>query len=161
MVVSDVDGVLTDGVLGLTESGDLVKFFSVQDGLGAKLLEKAGIRVAFLSSHASDLSGRRARDLGLSLHFAGVERKRPLLEQLLADEGVAPADACYVGDDLVDLPCLAYVGFPAAVANARDEVKRAAKYVTANSGGRGAFRELAEHILKTRGLWASLLETYR
>ena len=167
MVIADVDGVLTDGIIGLNERGEEFKHFSVQDGLGVRLLQKAGIAVGFLSSRESPIVGLRAESLGVRLHFSGVREKRPKLEEILdsarleSGERVGAAEVCYIGDDLVDIPCLRIVGFPVAVANARQEVKEHAAYVTKAAGGQGAFREVAELILKAQGLWEPLLETFR
>lgn len=161
VVVTDVDGVLTDGGIGITESGEEIKIFSVQDGLGVDLLRQCGIEVAFLSSRKSRVVEHRARGLGLALHFDGIREKRPQLEEILRRLGIAAQNACYIGDDLLDLPCLRLVGFPVAVANAREEVQRQAAYVTRTRGGQGAFREVAELVIKARGLWDSLLESFQ
>ena len=161
LVISDVDGVLTDGVIGLNESGEEFKHFSVRDGMGVTLLHLAGIQVGFLSSRQSPVVKRRAEELGVSIHFSGVKEKRSQLESILRSTGVAARDACYVGDDLFDIPCLRLVGLPVAVADAHPEVKRYAEYTTRVRGGQGAFREVAELVLRARGLWRPLLEKFR
>ena len=161
LVVTDVDGVLTDGTIGLDGRGEEFKVFSVQDGLGARLLEESGIGVGFLSSRDSPVVRLRAKQLGIDLHFSGVEEKKPQLEEILRSRGVESAETCYLGDDLLDIPCLRLVGFPVAVANAREEVKAHAEYVTRLSGGHGAFREVSELVLRARGLWELALERYQ
>lgn len=160
LVVTDVDGVLTDGVIGINERGEEFKHFCVLDGLGVVLLRQAGIEVAFLSSRSSPIVRLRAEELSVRLHFSGVRDKRACLEEVLAAERIHPSEVCYVGDDLVDIPCLRLVGFPVAVSDARDDVKRHAELVTQAAGGRGAFRELAEHVLRKRGLWEKVLERF-
>jgi 3-deoxy-D-manno-octulosonate 8-phosphate phosphatase (KDO 8-P phosphatase) len=161
IVITDVDGVLTDGGIGITASGEEFKVFSVLDGLGVRLLQQAGIEVSFLSSRPSTIVGHRAAALGVRLHENGVSEKRPALERMLENLGIGALDACYVGDDLVDLACMRVVGLPIAVPNACEEVKAAARYITRRGGGRGAFREVAELILNSQGAWESLVETYR
>ena len=171
LVVSDVDGVLTDGVIGINDRGEEFKNFSVVDGLGVRLLQKAGIEVAFLSGRASPIVEHRARGLGVRHSWSGVETKRTWLEEVLSRSGtpqsefpeakILLAETCYVGDDLIDLGCLEAVGFSVAVANARPEVRQVADYVTTARGGEGAFREVADLILRARGIWNSTLETYR
>ncbi|MBN1442028.1 MAG: HAD hydrolase family protein [Planctomycetes bacterium] len=161
LVFTDVDGVLTDGRIVLSDGGEELKHFSVLDGLGVRLLQSAGIPVGFLSSRESAPVEVRARSLGVRFCAIGVEDKRSYLLDLFEREGFSPEAACFVGDDLVDIPCLHLVGFPVAVANARQEVKECAEYVTRERGGHGAFREVAELILKARGDWEKILERYR
>lgn len=161
LVVSDVDGVLTDGTIGIDGTGVEFQQFSVLDGLGVQLLLRSGITVAFLSSRASEPARCRGEKLGVQYCLTGVRDKKPRLLELTREVGVSLEEVSYLGDDLVDIACLQAVGFPVAVANARDEVKDVAKMVTAAEGGRGAFRETAEHILRARGLWDRVLESYR
>jgi len=168
LVITDVDGVLTDGTIGLDARGAEVKFFSIQDGLGIRLLQLGGIEVAFLSSRPSDVVRARAEELGVKARFSDIRAKRSALESLLdevraasPDEPLEADDVCYIGDDIVDIPCLRRVGFPVAVANARPEVQEAAEYVTRAEGGRGAFREVADLVLRARGRWDSVLEAFR
>ena len=160
LVVCDVDGTLTDGVISVDERGGELKRFSVVDGLGITLLIEAGVDVAFLSARRSSVVRHRADELGVRLCWDGIREKRPHLEAVLEERGLAPSDVCFVGDDLNDIPCLRLVGFPVAVANARPQVKEHAAYVTEASGGHGAVREVAELVLEARGLWKSLLEKY-
>src|SRR5690606_25195750 len=97
LVVTDVDGVLTDGSIGLTESGEEIKRFSIQDGFGVELLRSVGIEVAFLSGRASRIVEHRARGLGITLHFHGIREKRPQLEAILRERSIEPIDVCYIG----------------------------------------------------------------
>jgi 3-deoxy-D-manno-octulosonate 8-phosphate phosphatase (KDO 8-P phosphatase) len=161
IVLTDVDGVLTDGRIVLSDGGEELKHFSVLDGLGIRLLQSAGIPVGFLSSRKSSAVEARARSLDVRFCGTGIENKRSYLLDLFEREGFAPEAACFIGDDLVDIPCLRLVGYPVAVANARPEVKECAEYVTRERGGHGAFREVAELILKARADWEKILERYR
>jgi 3-deoxy-D-manno-octulosonate 8-phosphate phosphatase (KDO 8-P phosphatase) len=160
MVVCDIDGVLTDGRVGIGADGREFKVFSVLDGAGIKLLLGAGIEVGFLSGRSSEASLHRARELGVTRVVVGVDEKRPALVEMLRAAGREPRELCYVGDDLVDIPCMLLAGWPVAVANAHPEVVRAARYVTRARGGDGAVREVAEAILKARGAWDAILERY-
>ncbi|MEM7264166.1 MAG: HAD-IIIA family hydrolase, partial [Planctomycetota bacterium] len=137
LVITDSDGVLTDGMVGITEKGDEFSRFSVQDGLGVKMLQAVGIPVAIVSSRRSEALKHRADRLGIDLCFIGVHPKLPYLDEAMQSAGVDPANVAYLGDDLLDLPCLRKVGFPVAVDNAREEVKEVASYVTTARGGHG------------------------
>jgi len=159
-VVCDVDGTLTDGTIQVDTRGEETKSFSVVDGLGIALLLRAGIDVAFLSARPSAVVERRARELGVERCWTGVAQKRPHLERVLEERAIDARNVCYVGDDLNDIACLRFVGFPVAVADARPEVRACAEYTTTARGGHGAVRELAELVLNARGLWKELLETF-
>ncbi len=160
IVVCDVDGVLTDGRVGIDSGGREFKMFSVIDGTGIKFLQRAGIEVGFLSGRRSEAVAHRARELGVSIVRSGVGEKRPALEEILRHAGRLPAELCFMGDDLIDLPCLRLAGFPVAVANCHPEVEKAAEYVTKARGGEGAVREVAEAILKAQGRWEEILGGY-
>jgi 3-deoxy-D-manno-octulosonate 8-phosphate phosphatase (KDO 8-P phosphatase) len=153
LLVLDVDGVLTDGAITYSESGAAVKSFHVHDGLAIKLWQRAGRRVAILSSRESPVVKRRATELGVSEVLQGEEDKASgfaaLLQRLHAVEG----EVCYVGDDFPDLAPMRACGFPVAVANAAPAVKQTAAYVTHRCGGSGAVAEVVELILRKQGLW--------
>jgi len=159
-VICDVDGVLTDGTLYLGGGGIELKGFHAWDGAGMKYLMRSGIGVALLTGRESEVVARRAEELGIEHVRQGVKDKLPACEELLAELGVAAAAACYVGDDLVDVPVMRHVGTGVAVANARAEVRDAADLVTDAAGGKGAVRELAERILKAQGMWAAVVSRY-
>lgn len=164
LVGFDVDGVLTDNglYLGMLEGRPLeLKRFHIQDGLGIKLLQLAGLRVALVSGRPSAATEARARELGLDAVVQdGAARKVPLFHDLLRRYGFAWDQAAFVGDDLADLPVLRRVALPIAVANAVPDVLAAARYVTSAPGGAGAAREVADLLLKARGDWHAVLETY-
>ncbi|OHB65542.1 MAG: hypothetical protein A2Y77_08350 [Planctomycetes bacterium RBG_13_62_9] len=160
MLVLDVDGVLTDGRIITHHDGSESKSFHVLDGHGIRMWQRAGLKMAWLSGRISMATTRRAEELQVPYVLQDCHFKLPALEQLLGQIGVPAAGVAYVGDDLMDLPVIRYVGLGVAVANAVDEVKEQADYVTARSGGEGAVREVIEHILKGSGRWLSLVERY-
>ena len=162
LVGLDVDGVLTDGGLYIGQAGGQpveLKRFDIQDGLGIKLLQMAGLTVAFVSARTSEATAARARELKVD-EVIQSNKKLPAFEQLLARHKLAWEDCCFVGDDLPDLPVLRRVGLPVAVANAVPEVRAAAQVMTRAAGGAGAAREVAELVLRGRGAWDELLDEY-
>lgn len=160
----DVDGVLTDGgvYLGQTADGNPVelKRFDITDGLGVKMLARAGLHVALVSGRVSAANRLRAMELGVPCYEDAGANKLPVLESLRAEHGLAWDEIAFVGDDLADLPVLRRVGLPVAVANAVPEVRAAALWRTSRKGGAGAVREFAEALLRARGEWPELVEAY-
>jgi 3-deoxy-D-manno-octulosonate 8-phosphate phosphatase (KDO 8-P phosphatase) len=161
LLVLDVDGVLTDGRLIVHSDGSESKNFHTLDGHGIRLWQRAGLKVALLSGRHSEATQRRAEQLEIRYVLQDCHLKRPAVERLLKELNLKAENAAYVGDDLPDLPVMQFVGFAVAVANAVDEVKEHADYVTTHPGGRGAVREVIEHILKNSGRWQALMERYR
>jgi len=160
LLVVDVDGVLTDGSLIFNADGSESKTFHALDGQGIRLWRRAGLKVAFLSGRASEPTGHRAAWLGVDYCLQDCHNKLPVLEQLLEQSALSPDKVAYIGDDLPDLPAMKYVGFGVAVANAVDEVKQSADFITTRAGGSGAVREVIEYILKSSGKWQQLMERY-
>lgn len=150
LVITDVDGVLTDGGLYYGPDGECIKRFHAQDGLGMVMLRKAGIRVAVLSGRDCPALRRRLNDLGIDMFRLGKVEKRAACESLLQEAGVSAHEALFIGDDLPDLDGFACCGLGVTVANARDEVKRAADIILQTQGGQGAFRELVDMLLSQR-----------
>lgn len=150
LVITDVDGVLTDGGLYYGPDGECIKRFHAQDGLGMVMLRKAGIRVAVLSGRDCPALRRRLNDLGIDMFRLGKVEKRAACESLLQEAGVSAHEALFIGDDLPDLDGFACCGLGVTVANARDKVKRAADIVLQTQGGQGAFRELVDMLLSQR-----------
>lgn len=148
LVITDVDGVLTDGGLYYGPDGECIKRFHAQDGLGMVMLRKAGIRVAVLSGRDCPALRRRLNDLGINMFRLGKVEKRAACESLLQEAGVSAHETLFIGDDLPDLDGFACCGLGVTVANARDEVKRAADIVLQTQGGQGAFRELVDMLLE-------------
>ena len=151
-----MDGVLTDGGLWTTESGEVIKRFDVRDGLGLRLLRQAGGEVAWLSGGKSGATEQRARYLGITRVLTGVGDKPAALEALLAELGVAREESAFVGDDLNDLAVKPAIGLLVCTADAAAPLRRQADWVLDRNGGDGAVRRLAEEILKARGDWAEL-----
>jgi 3-deoxy-D-manno-octulosonate 8-phosphate phosphatase (KDO 8-P phosphatase) len=160
LLVLDVDGVLTDGTVAINGNGTESKFFNSLDGHGIRLWRRAGLKVAFLSGRPSPPVKYRADELEVDYLFENCHNKLPVLEKLLEKLNLSPREVACIGDDLPDLPLMRYVGFGAAVANAVDEVKQYADYVTARQGGRGAVREVIEYVLKSTGKWHQLMNRY-
>ena len=160
LLVLDVDGVLTDGTIILNADASETKFFNSLDGHGIRLWQRAGLKVALLSGRLSDPTRCRAKQLEIEYVFENCHDKLPVLEKLLQQINLSPEAAAYIGDDLMDIPVMRYVGFGIAVANAVDEVKHYADYVTDNPGGKGAVREAIEYILKQSGRWPELIKRY-
>lgn len=153
LLVLDVDGVLTDGNLILGDSGQELKVFHVRDGMGITLAVSAGIKVAFLSARYSQAVANRAKDLRVEEVYQGVANKLAAYESLLKKYALDDKEVGYVGDDLTDIPPLSRAGASYAVADAAEEVKKAAKQTTKSPGGKGAVREVVEALLKSAGLW--------
>lgn len=160
LVVFDVDGVLTDGRIIFSNSGEETKLFDVKDGHGIKLLMRSGIDVAIITARESEVVRRRASDLGITHVFQGMKDKKMALEELVKASGVTPGSMAYMGDDIIDLPVLKRVAFSAAVADAVSEVIERVDFVAKRPGGRGAARELAELILKVQGKWDEVMKAY-
>jgi 3-deoxy-D-manno-octulosonate 8-phosphate phosphatase (KDO 8-P phosphatase) len=151
LAVFDVDGVLTDGGLHYSDSGEETKVFDVRDGLGMRLLQSSGVPLAIITSRTSRCVARRAADLGIELVFQGVEDKLAEFHALSRKLGLAAAACAYMGDDLVDLPILMRCGLAVSVPEAPAAVRSRVHYITRASGGRGAAREACELIMQAQG----------
>lgn len=160
LLALDVDGVLTDGKIVVNGDGIESKHFSVLDGHGIRMWRRAGLKVALISGRVSEPTQRRAEQLQIEYVFEDCRYKLPVFEEFLPRAGLSPENVAYVGDDLPDVPLMRYVGFAVAVANAADEVKKYADYVTTRAGGSGAVREVIEYILKNTGKWQELMKRY-
>lgn len=160
LLVLDVDGVLTDGSIIINADGSESKSFNLLDGHGIRMWRRAGLKVAFLSGRETEATKCRAEQLKVDYCLQECHFKLPSLKKLLEETGLSPEKVACVGDDLLDLPVIKYVGFGAAVANAVDEVKNIADFVTERAGGCGAVREVIEYILKNTGKWQKLMERY-
>ncbi len=158
LLVLDVDGVLTDGGLWTTETGEVLTRFDVRDGLGIRLLQQAGVEVAWLSGGKSGATEQRARYLGIRHVLTGVKDKPVALARLQESLGVAAACSAFVGDDLNDLAVRPAVGLLIATADAVQPLRRRADWVLDRNGGQGAVRRLAEELLRARGEWQRLSE---
>jgi 3-deoxy-D-manno-octulosonate 8-phosphate phosphatase (KDO 8-P phosphatase) len=159
-LVLDVDGVLTDGSILLSADGTESKRFNLLDGHGIRMWKRAQCDVALLSGRESAATQQRADQLSITHVFQGCHFKLPALNGFLQQQAIAPHAVAYVGDDLMDLPCVRHVGFGVAVQNSVDELKAHADYVTSRTGGSGAVREVIEYILKRTDKWDPLMERY-
>ena len=158
LILLDVDGVLTDGRIGLLPGGEEIKFFSIYDGLAIRLAMKLGWEVGFLSGRTSEEVAARARELGIQIVVQGSRDKLKDLEKILKERDLQASEVAYMGDDLPDLPVLKRVGFSAAPDNAVEAVKNGVDYVTHEKGGNGAVREVVDLLLKTSGKWEEIIE---
>lgn len=153
----DVDGVLTDGGLYYTESGEELKRFNIKDGMGLKLLMQAGVEVAIISANSSKSTLHRARKLGIQRVHIGIENKLEVLESICAELGFSMTQVAHVGDDLNDLPIFAAIGLRLTVADAMPENQVLAHYVTDKNGGDGAVREICDMIRQAKTTTQSLI----
>jgi 3-deoxy-D-manno-octulosonate 8-phosphate phosphatase (KDO 8-P phosphatase) len=151
LAIFDVDGVLTDGGLHYSDSGEETKVFDVRDGLGMRLLQSSGVPLGIITSRTSRCVERRAADLGIEFLFQGVENKLREFESLTRKLGFEASMCAYMGDDLVDLPILLRCGLAMSVPEAPAAVRSRVHYVTRASGGRGAAREVCELIMQAQG----------
>jgi len=155
-----VDGVLTDGTVIINPDGRESKNFNTLDGHGICMWQRTGLKAAFLSGRFSEPVVYRAKQLKIEYCLQDCHDKLPALKKLMEDIGVTAEQTAYIGDDLPDIPAMNHAGFGVAVANAVDEVKKYADFVTTRPGGKGAVREVIEFILKTTGKWQGLMERY-
>lgn len=160
LVIFDVDGVLTDGSLFITDTGEEFKAFHSQDGHGMKMLQATGIQLAIVTGRTSRSVERRAQNLGVGILYQGVEDKLAVFEQILASFGFEEESCAYMGDDVVDLPVMRRCGLAVAVPDAPSLVKARAHYVTRQPGGRGAVRELCEIIMHAQGTFDAQMQPY-
>ena len=187
LLLFDVDGVLTDGKLfflpapvgaqqttqehaarhggqggfGLSSQRIIeAKGFHAHDGTAISLARLAGIKTGLITKRISETVALRARELRLEHVHQGIQDKLSVFKEILKEERLTSAEACFVGDDVIDLPVMWNCGLAIAVANARDEVKRDAHYVTKHRGGDGALRDAIEFVLKAQGKWKKIVEEY-
>jgi 3-deoxy-D-manno-octulosonate 8-phosphate phosphatase (KDO 8-P phosphatase) len=186
LILCDFDGVMTDGTFWLFPApagvqgwpkgadeklaaggsgigpGAMIeaKGFSAHDGTGVTLARLAGLKVGAITKRVSETVAMRARDLKLDYIHQGVAEKAAALDQILKETGLKPDEVAFLGDDLVDLPIMRRCGLPMAVANAREEVKDEAEYITDHRGGDGAVRDAIEFILRAQGKWDDAVKRY-
>ena len=159
-IVLDVDGVLSDGSLVYTSTGEELKSFSVKDGLGLTAARKSGIKLGIITARVSPMVERRAKELHFDALLMGHANKTEALRALCAEYQIDLKTIAYMGDDLNDLGALQLVGLPMAPNNAVPEVKQLAKFISTVNGGQGAVREAVEYILKNQGLWETVVADY-
>jgi 3-deoxy-D-manno-octulosonate 8-phosphate phosphatase (KDO 8-P phosphatase) len=184
IILFDVDGVLTDGTIWLVpgpaggkvleeigsktsigfgvNSATMVeaKGYSAHDGTAISLARLGGLKCGVITKRISETVATRARDLKLEFIYQGCAFKMQAIREIIAKEGVALDEICYVGDDVIDLPAMREVGFAVAVANARERVKAEAHFVTPNAGGYGGARDAVEFILESKGVLDQCIDAY-
>lgn len=157
LVVLDVDGVLTDGSLYYTANGEGQKRFHALDGHGMKMLIQSGVQVAMMTGRQSEITNRRAAELGIPHLLQNVRNKGRALTELCQELNIDLNNVAFIGDDLIDLPAMQRVGLALSVPNAPIYVQQAAHWVSQLAGGQGAAREHCDMILASQGLLATLL----
>lgn len=161
LLLTDVDGVLTDGSILIDSGGREIKRFHVRDGAGMVAWQKLGLGLGIITGRPSSITTLRAAELGVDyVEQCPAMGKVAALENICARAGVEPKNIAFVGDDLADLPVLMRVGYPIAVADAVAEVAGIARYITRARGGHGAIREAIEHLLKAMDRWDEVVEAY-
>ena len=171
LLLFDVDGVMTDGKLwifpapvGAEQSTAPrmieAKGFHAHDGTAISLARLGGVKTGLITKRTSETVALRARDLRLDYVYQGVGVKLRVFEEILDKEKLTAAAVAYIGDDVIDLPIMRHCGFAIAVANARDEVKQEAHWITPHAGGEGAIRDAVEYILRAQGSWDSAVRQY-
>lgn len=160
LLLLDVDGVLTDGGVTWTNDGIEQKTFSIRDGLGIRLWQKAGGRTGIVTGRSSHIVQLRAEELGIAIVRQGIDDKLAAATAILAECGVSWEQTAFIGDDLPDLPVVMRCGVGVAVADACPELLAAATLVTRLPGGRGAVREVIERLLKARGSWDAIVRRF-
>ena len=161
LILSDVDGVLTNGAIIYNNQGVETKSFHVRDGMGIQLWQKAGHKFGILTARTSHLVKLRAMEIGIEIVRQGVDDKLAAAKKIAEQLDLTLPEVCYIGDDLADLRLMSQVQLAVSVADGAEDVRDAAQLVTKCSGGQGAIRELIEVILKHQNRWDELLAGYR
>ena len=159
-VILDIDGVLTDGRVGYG-GPELIKFFHYRDGHWMKLAMRAGLILGLISGRSSHANRERAGELGLTFVRENIHDKLAEFEKILVEYDLKPEECLYIGDDVIDMPVLARVGIPVAVADAVPELDEVVTYRTSAPGGHGAVCETMRLLLQARGDLDGLMERYR
>lgn len=162
LLLMDCDGVMTDGRLMLLEDGDEQKTFNVRDGHGIVLFHRAGLKTGIISGRSSSFVQKRARELDMPQEFVwqGIHNKIETFEDVLARAQLDASEVAFIGDDVTDIPIMQRVGLAVAVADAEEETKRAAHFVTERTGGHGAVRDVTDLVLKAQDKWDALMKRY-
>lgn len=160
LLVLDVDGVMTNGGLMISDDGKEYKIFHAHDGLGMKLLKSTGVELAIITGRKSQVVSKRAEATGVSHLFQGAEDKLSAWQTLLADTGFKASEAAFFGDDVIDLPPMLQSGLAIAVPEAAEMVLARAHYVTSKSGGNGAVREVCELIMQAQGSFEKTMQPF-
>jgi 3-deoxy-D-manno-octulosonate 8-phosphate phosphatase (KDO 8-P phosphatase) len=160
LLILDVDGVMTDGSIILDDKDNEFKVFNVRDGHGIKMLRKVGIKVALITGRRSRVVERRAEELGIKDVYQGIFKKSVVYESLLKKYNCTDEETAFMGDDIGDIVLLKKVGLSAVPADADEDAKKCAAFISTKNGGRGAVREFIDLILKSSGLWQKVSGEY-
>ena len=160
MVVSDVDGILTDGTIIVSKNSEY-KTFHVEDALGTSLLKLANIPISFISARNSEATTARLNELKIEHIFQGYVNKLAALDKIISIYSIECKDILYIGDGFVDMPVMEKVGFSISVPNAHSEVKELADFVTKKSGGQGVLVEIVQYLLKSKGIYDDVFNKMR
>lgn len=160
LILSDVDGVMTDGGIQILDDGQQFLKFHIRDGMGIRLWREAGKQFGIVTGRNPEAVRRRAADLRLDIVKLGIDDKLPVVDAIAEDLMLSREQVCFIGDDLLDLQCIRAVGLGVAVADAAEDVRRAAKYTTSVPGGQGPVREVIELLLKNTGRWQDVMQRY-
>lgn len=158
LVITDIDGVMTDGGMYYTAEGDIMKRFSVKDGWGVIFLRKLNIPLAIMTGENTQIVAKRAEKLKIEYCFLGVKNKVEKAEELCRKLGITLHEVAFIGDDINDLGLLRKVGFSCSPSNTPEYIKKEVNYVTSAHGGYGAFREFVEKILADNGILEEVIE---
>lgn len=161
LIAFDVDGTLTDGTLVMGPDGEALKLFHARDGLGISLAHRMGYVTGFITGRKSKLVENRGKELQVDFILMGVSNKVEAMESILERHGLTWKEAAYMGDDLNDLSLLKKVGFSGTPADGAWEVRKAADFISALPGGRGAARDFIETILKSQHCWKKAVNSYK
>lgn len=160
LVLFDVDGVLTDGSLFMSDDGQEYKAFYSRDGHGLKMLQHSGVEVGIITGRTSKVVEHRAAELGIKHLFQGSQEKLATYLDLVEKFNLNPQEIAFVGDDVVDLPIMLQTGLAVAVQDAHHLIKQHADWVTPSRGGRGAARELCEMIMYAQGTYLTEINRF-
>ena len=160
LLIFDVDGVLTDGGLFIGDDGQEYKSFNSKDGLGMKMLQQAGVKIAIITARTSNVVTQRMQSLGIKHVYQGQSEKLPAFEKILTELDLTNEQVAYVGDDVVDLPVMLKVGLSITVADGHHLVKEHAHWQTPSNGGRGAARDVCELIMQAQETLESQFQKY-
>lgn len=154
-IAFDVDGVLSPSTIPLSPEGEPLRMVSIKDGYALQLAVKKGLKIAIITGGNTKAVDVRFRGLGIGDVFLGSSMKLPILQQWMEDNGLSADEVAFVGDDIPDIQAMQHVGLTVAPADAADEVKRVASYISPKQGGYGVGREILEQVMKAQGLWMS------
>lgn len=160
LLAMDVDGVLTNGSIIYTDSGEEIKAFNILDGLGIAVAGRAGLQTAIITGRSSAAIERRAGELGITHLIQGCRNKGAAMRGLLSETGLTLEEAAFIGDDINDIPAFRECGLRICVKNASDDLRALANFTTRKRGGQGAVREAIEMILKSQGKWDEAVERF-